>query len=274
MPFQDVNLNDGNKIPSIAYGTGTTRKDQDATKYVTQALEVGFTHIDTAQIYHNEDSVGVAIQESGLPRSALYITTKYSTDPIRQSIKASLRRLGLDYVDLYLIHHPMFVEPDFEGAWKELEKIKEEGLAKSIGVSSFNLEQLQTIVRFSKIPPAVNQIELHPYNYHKNKPLLEYSAKHGIVIEAFSSLASITKYPGGPVDAPVNAAAKRRGVAPNQIIMAWVRAKGAVIVTTSSSENRLHEYLSAADIDPLTVGEIKAIDEAGARGLPPHRGRF
>ncbi|KAG6864526.1 hypothetical protein C0991_008927 [Blastosporella zonata] len=178
------------------------------------------------------------------------------------------RLLGLKFVDLYLIHHPRLIEHDVEGSWRDFEKIKEDGLARSIGVSNFKLMQLQVIIKVAKIKPAVNQIFFHPYNYHEHKSLLEYSAKHGIVTEAYGSLAPITKFPGGPVDVPVNAAAKRLGCTPGQVIFAWIRAKGVIIVTTSSKKTRLKEYLAVDDLPPLTDEEIQAIDEAGAKGLP------
>jgi len=271
MPFGNVKLNDGNEIPAIAFGTGSVNKGKDATDLVLQAIEAGFSHIDTAQLYGNEDGVGEAIRESGLSRKELYVTTKYSSGQIQKTARESLVQLGLQYVDLYLIHFPSSVESDFEGAWKEFEKIKEHGLARSIGVSNFNLEQLQTILKFAKIKPAVNQIRFHPYNYAEHKSLLEYSAKHGIVTEAYSSLTPITKLPGGPVDAPINAAAKRLGITPTQVLMSWVRAKGAVIVTTSSKKARLEEYLAVADLPHLTDDEIAAIDQAGAKGPPASR---
>ncbi|KAG5651990.1 hypothetical protein H0H81_006672 [Sphagnurus paluster] len=219
------------QIPAIAYGTGTVLRDRDVTDYVIQALETGFSHIDTAQMYNNESSVGAAIRESGLSREELYVTTKYSVGSIQESVHASLNKLGLKYVDLYLIHAPRFVEGNFDGAWREFEKIKHDGLARSIGVSNFNVEQLQYIVKVANVKPAVNQIEFHPYNYAEHKSLLAYSTKHGIITEAYSSLTPITKFPGGPVDAPVNAAAKRLGMTPTQVILSWVKAKGVVIVT-------------------------------------------
>jgi len=265
MPFGNVKLNDGNEIPAIAYGTGTVLLGKDVTEYVAQALDSGFSHIDTAEIYKTEESAGSAIRESGLDRSEIYVTTKYHKGDIQQAFRDSLDKLGLNYVDLYLIHFPQFAG-NFEKSWKEFEKIKGDGLARSIGVSNFNLEQLQTLIKTANIKPAVNQIRFHPYNYAENKPLLKYAASNGIVIEAYSSLSSITKFPGGPVDKPVNEAARRRGVQPSQILLAWVRAKGAVIVTTTRTKERLHEYLAAADIEPLTDAEITAIDKAGALG--------
>ncbi|KAJ6504600.1 NADP-dependent oxidoreductase domain-containing protein [Mycena vitilis] len=293
MPFGTVNLNDGNKIPAIAFGTGTALKGKDVTYFCQQAIESGFAHIDTAQgespaaaaqaqsqllthiaqptgqkkVKPPTETVGQAIKDSGLPRSDLYITSKYQHGEIQMSVRASLYLLKLQYLDLYLIHHPSFV-PDLEAGWKQFERIKDDGLAKSIGVSNFTLEQLQTVVKTARILPAVNQISFNPYNYAQNKPLLEYSAKHGIVTEAYSSLAPITRFPGGPVDAPVAVAAKRLGITPTQVILLWVQSKGVVIVTTSSNKGRLEEYIQVGDQPPLTDDEIAAIDAAGAQGPP------
>ncbi|KAJ7213862.1 NADP-dependent oxidoreductase domain-containing protein [Mycena pura] len=267
MPFGSVTLNDGNKMPAIAFGTGSVNKGKDVSQICRQAIESGFSHIDTAQAYGTEVTVGQAIQESGLPRSDLYITSKYASGEIQMSVRASLFQLKLQYLDLYLVHTPQFA-PDIEAAWKQFERIKDDGLAKSIGVSNFNLEQLQTLVKSARILPSVNQISFNPYNYARKKDLLEYSAKHGIVTEAYSSLVPITRYPGGPVDAPVAAAAKRLGISATQVIMLWVKSKGAVIVTTSSSKAHLEEYMQVGDLPPLTDEEITAIDTAGANGPP------
>ncbi|KAJ6611434.1 Aldo/keto reductase [Mycena sp. CBHHK59/15] len=267
MPFETVTLNDGYKMPSIAYGTGSVWKGKDVTQYCHQALETGFSHLDTAQAYNTEETLGQAIRESGLARSDLYITSKYARGEIQLAVRASLYQLKMQYLDLYLIHSPHFV-PDIDAAWKQFERIKEDGLSRSIGVSNFTLEQLQSLVKSAKILPAVNQISFNPYNYAQNKALLGYSAKHGIVIEAYSSLAPITKTPGGPVDAPVAAAAKRLGITPTQVILLWVKSKGVVIVTTSSSKAHLEEYMAVGDLPPLTEEEIAAIDEAGAKGPP------
>lgn len=270
MPFGTVTLNDGNEFPAIAFGTGSTMKYKDVTDYVGQAIENGFSHIDTAQFYQTEAYVGLAIKESGLPRSSLYITTKYSFHGSpRQAIQQSLNKIGLSYVDLYLVHFPSLFS-DFESGWQEFEKMKKDGLTRSIGVSNFNLENLQKLMKIAVTKPAVNQISFHPYNYASHKALLEYCAKHSITVEAYGSLNSITRNPGGPVDAVVNAAAKRLGATPNQVIFSWVRSKGVAIVTTSRSKERLQEYLAVEDLPPLTAEEIAAIDDAGAKG-PPSR---
>jgi len=265
--METVTLNDGNKLPVLDFGTGSKWKGYDVSQYVEQAIEVGFSHIDTAQFYANEESVGKGIKYSGLPRSDLFITTKYSIGDIWTAVRNSLSKLGVHQLDLYLVHTPSSIAEDFEGAWKKFEEIKEQGLSKSIGVSNFNLEQLQRLVKIARIKPSVNQILFHPYNYTENKELLEYSAKHGIITAAYSSLNPITKTPGGPVDAPVATAAKRLGVSSIQVILAWVRAKGVVIVTTSSTKKHLEEYMAVPEIT-LNEDEIAAIDEAGAKGPP------
>ncbi|KAF8895577.1 Aldo/keto reductase [Infundibulicybe gibba] len=247
-PADSIRLNDGNLIPILAFGTGSVWKRKDVTEYVEQALEIGFSHLDMAQIYANEESAGVAIRESGLQRSELFVTTKYDRGSIPTAVRDSLSKLGLKQLDLYLIHFPGAVSGGLENAWMEFEKIKEEGISRSIGVSNFKLEDLQALCKTAKIMPAVNQIQLDPYNYAENRSLLEYCANRNIVIEAYSVLSPITKYPGGPVDKPVLAAAEKRGVQPSQILLAWVRAKGVVVVTTSSNKEHLKQYLASTNI--------------------------
>ncbi|KAF8811550.1 2,5-diketo-D-gluconic acid reductase [Phlegmacium glaucopus] len=270
MPFYDKELNDGNKIPSIAYGTGSVNKGNDIHEYIELALDTGFSHIDTAQWYGNEQGVAIAIRESGLDRSDLFITTKYGgLGSVEDAIRSSLKKIEIKQLDLYLIHTPRVIENgDFEGIWRKFEGCKQEGLTKSIGVSNFTVEDLQNLLKIAHIKPAVNQIRLHPYNHAENAPLLDYHSKHGIVTEAYGSLASITSFPGGPVDVPVEKAAQRLGISPTQVIFLWVKAKGAVIVTTSSSKQHLEEYFAAGDLPPLTEEEVAAIDAAGAKGPP------
>ncbi|OBZ71476.1 NAD/NADP-dependent indole-3-acetaldehyde reductase [Grifola frondosa] len=242
-------------MPAIAFGTGSKLKGQDVTECVEQAIETGFSHIDTAQWYANEDSIGKAIRETALERSELFVTTKWSG---RTSIPGGVR----DSLDKASIH----VVPNAGDVWREFEKIKEEGLTKSIGVCNYSLPKLQELVKTASIIPAVNQILFHPYNYAENKELLEFCTQHGIVIEAYGSLIPITKLRDGPVDKPVQAAAKRLNATPRQVILSWVRSKGVVIVTASSSKEYFQEYLAVADLPPLTEEEVAAIDEAGARG--------
>ncbi|KAI0275474.1 Aldo/keto reductase [Gloeopeniophorella convolvens] len=269
MSLPTITLNDRNEIPVIGFGTGTELFGKDAASYVDRALHAGFSHIDTAKVYGNEDSVGEAIRNSGLAREDLWVTTKYWGGNIQDEVQISLKKLGLKFVDLYLIHNPQAVENgDFEGTWDQFVEIKDAGLAKSIGVSNFDVDQLQRIVKTGKTKPSVNQIRFHPYNHASYKELLVYAAKHGIVIEAYGSLAPITSTPGGPVDDVLAKVAKRIGGTPAQVIFKWVHAKGAVVITTTSRETRLQEYHAVPDLPDLTEDEVAEIDAAGAKGPP------
>jgi len=268
MPWDLIKFNDGNAIPSIGFGTWRIPLGDPTLNQVDQAISVGFSHIDTAQSYRNEAEAGKAIVESGLARDDIFITTKYSGVDgldIETSIRNSLKNLGVRHIDLYLIHHPRLAVPDIPTAWKEMEGLKDAGLVKSIGISNFQVEQVETLLASAKIPPAVNQIVLHPYVYKQQTRLLEYLSEKGIVVEAYSPLIPVTQLPGGPVDKPVKAAAKRLGATDDQILLAWAKAKGAVVLTSSSKKERLEGYLQAGDL-VLTEEEIKDIDEAGAKG--------
>ncbi|KAF9445385.1 2,5-diketo-D-gluconic acid reductase, partial [Macrolepiota fuliginosa MF-IS2] len=264
MPFADITLNDGHTIPSIAFGSGTVNKNKDVHEYIENALEQGFSHLDTAQFYGNEESVGIAIRESGLSRSDIFVNTKWAGSPnVRESLEISLSKLGLKYVDLFIIHSPRIVTGSLEDTWRQFEEIREAGLAKSIGVSNFGIEDLQQLLKVARIKPAVNQIFFHPYNWAENKPLLEFHTKHGIVTEGYSTLAPITWYPGGPLDPVLTRVAKRLNATTNQVLFAWAKAKKVVIVTTTSKRERLKEYLAVGDLPDLTSEEIAAIEEAG-----------
>ncbi|KAJ7085243.1 Aldo/keto reductase [Mycena belliarum] len=270
MPWDTIQLNDGREIPSLGFGTWKMGNGDGPITQVDQAISVGFSHIDTAQLYKNEAEAGIAIRQSGLERKEIWITTKYSgTDglDIQTSIRNSLKYLGVLYVDLYLIHHPLLAVPDIPTVWRQMEEIHAQGLAKSIGVSNFDANQLAILLASAKVKPAANQILLHPYVYARQLPILEYAAKHKIVIEAYSALIPITSLPGGPVDKPVNAIAERLGVSGDQVLLAWTKAKGAVVVTTSSKKERLLGYLNAGAL-VLAEDDIAAIDAAGAEGAP------
>ncbi|KAK4688318.1 hypothetical protein P7C73_g1796, partial [Tremellales sp. Uapishka_1] len=267
MPFSSITLNDGRKIPQIGFGSWKIPKDV-CTGQVDQAIGVGFDHLDTAQTYFNEEEVGQAIKESGLSRKELWITTKWSgTDDKepRQSCEESLAKLGIDYIDLYLVHSPRLCKGDIEGTWKKIEQLKKLGYVKSIGVSNFSKEDLKELLATCSVKPVVNQILLQPYVIESTTPLLEFMASQHIVPEGYSTLIPLTSKPGGPVDKPVDTIAKRLKVKPEQVLLAWSKAKGAIIVTTSSKKERLESYLGVGDIE-LTDDDVKAIDHAGAKG--------
>ncbi|KAI5119234.1 hypothetical protein M0805_002159 [Coniferiporia weirii] len=268
MPWDAVTLNDGATMPSIAFGTWTLGNGQSVVDQVDQALNVGFEHIDTAQVYRNEAEAGKAFKDSGLARSDVFITTKWSGLDgldIPTSINNSLKNLGVSYVDLYLIHSPRLANPDIPTVWAQMEKVKSDGLAKSIGISNFGVVDMEILLASAKIKPVVNQILFHPYVYAQQVPIVEAAKKDGIVIEAYSLLIPITRQPGGPLDKPLAQIGARLGATADQVLMAWAKAKGVVVVTTSSKESRLKGYLSAADL-ALTAADIADIDIAGAIG--------
>jgi diketogulonate reductase-like aldo/keto reductase len=163
-----VALNDGTQVPWLAFGTGTALYDRDAAALVEQAINTGIVHLDGAQAYSNEETLGAGIKASGKPRSELYIVTKLKTatpiQDIKPSIHASLKKLGTDYVDLFLVHSPIGydVRGTLSAVWKTMEEIKSEGLAKSIGVSNYRLEDLKITLESAKVVPAVNQVSISP----------------------------------------------------------------------------------------------------------------
>ncbi|KAJ7659604.1 Aldo/keto reductase [Mycena polygramma] len=283
MPWDPIQLNDGREIPSIGFGTWKLGNGDGPISQVDQAISLGFSHVGQAfALVNGKERInetywcrgGVAIRESGLERKEIFITTKYSGLDgldIKTSISNSLTNLGVEYVDLYLIHHPRLAVPDIPTAWKEMEDIQAHGLVKSIGVSNFEVADLAILLASAKVKPVANQILLHPYVVVQ-LPILEYAAKHKIVIEAYSALIPVTTLPGGPVDAPVHAIADRLRVTDDQVLLAWTKAKGAVVVTTSSKKERLLGYINAGELE-LTSDDIAAIDAAGAKGAPLSLGK-
>ncbi|KAH7097932.1 Aldo/keto reductase [Auriculariales sp. MPI-PUGE-AT-0066] len=281
MPWDPIKLNDGRSIPSIAYGTWKIGNGDQAVSQIGQALENGFDHIDTAQAYLNQSEVGSALADVALERDKLFITSKASLFSssslcyapcfsgrddlsIAGALKQSLELTGLKYLDLYLIHHPKLATSDPVGKWKELLELRDAGLTKSAGVSNYEIADLEKL-KETKVLPAVNQILLHPYVWAKQKALVEYCQAHGIVIEAYSALIPITGLPGGPLDKVLETISERTGASWDQILLAWVKAKGAVAVTTSSKQERLLGYLAAGDL-LITDVEIADLDAAGIKG--------
>ncbi|KIO14560.1 hypothetical protein M404DRAFT_991321 [Pisolithus tinctorius Marx 270] len=235
-----IHLNDGNQLPWIAFGTGTALNGRDATESVLRAIDNGFIHIDTAEGYRNEASVGRAIKYSGKLRSELYITTKLGKlqpgETVRSALLTSLKKLNLGYVDSYLVHSPAFFPGRLQQIWKEMEEVKRQGLAKSIGVSNFYVEHLE-VLAVATIIPAVNQIELHPYVWKSAKPTIAFDKERGIVTSSFSGLSSIVRFPGGPVDAAIKQIRARlektRGapVSDAQVLIKWLKQNGMLVVT-------------------------------------------
>ncbi|KAI0064548.1 Aldo/keto reductase [Artomyces pyxidatus] len=276
-----IKLNDGTTIPWLGFGTGTALYGKDAEAIVAAAIKAGLTHLDGAQVYGNEDSLGAGIVLSGKPRSELYVTTKLfkldAGQTVRETLLESLQKLKVDYVDLFLIHTPtQFKEPgELLSIWKDFEALQKEGLTKSIGVSNFLIPHLTELIEGGSVVPAVNQIEYHPYVFKDLIPLLEFQKKYDIVTVSYGGQSPIFRAKGGPLDPVLADIAKRlsetAGKPYNEgtVLLLWQKAKGIVAVTTTSKEPRLAEYISITDAPDLTPEEVKLIDEKGS--LQHHR---
>ncbi|KAF5023648.1 hypothetical protein F66182_4293 [Fusarium sp. NRRL 66182] len=269
-----LKLNDGNKIPMIAYGLGTANYkkgeragyDENVFNHAYTAIKCGFHHLDGAEVYGNEEELGAAIRKSGVPREKLYIVTKLNgtkKQNVQTAFNNSLERLGLDYVDLYLVHAPFFAETpdDLQQVWASLETIKESGKARSIGVSNFIQEHIETILATAKIPPAINQIEYHPYLQHGS--LVAFHRSKNIALSAYAPLTAITRARPGPVDVLYAELSKKYGVTEGDIALRWCIDQDIVAITTSSREQRLHGYMAKVPGFKLTREEIESIAKAG-----------
>jgi diketogulonate reductase-like aldo/keto reductase len=231
-----------------------------------QAIEVGYRHLDGAEVYGNESELGAAIKASKIPREKLFITTKINAKEKKSALDAfeiSLKKLGVDYVDLYLMHGPWFAdtEEELQQRWAELEAIKESGRAKSIGVSNFIQEHLEILLKTAKVTPAVNQIEFHPYLQHGD--LIDFHRKNNIVVSCYAPLTPITSAPGGPVDGLWTQLAKKYGVSESEIGLRWCIDQGMSVITTSSKRDRLEGYLTKLIHFKLTPREVSDIAELG-----------
>ncbi len=268
-----ITLNDGNRIPQLGFGTYQV-PPEDTAATVRAALEVGYRHIDTAQMYGNESGVGQGIHDAGLDRAQVFITSKLNNgfhrpDDARRSFADTLRDLGTDYVDLFLIHWPLptLYDGDFVSTWKTLAEFKADGRARSIGVSNFAIHHLQELARETDVTPAVNQIEVHPY--FTNDELRAYGTEHDIVTEGWSPIAR-GKVLGDPV---VIRIAKSLGVHPAQVVLRWHIERGDVVFPKSLQRRRMLENFEIFDFE-LGDEEIEALTaldkgEAGRMGPTP-----
>ncbi len=260
-----IALNDGHAIPQFGLGVFLTPPAETAAAVAT-ALELGYRHIDTAAIYHNEDGVGEAVRASGLARGSLFLTTKLwnadqGHDSALAALDASLARLGTDYVDLYLIHWPCPAQDRFVETWQALIEARAQGKARSIGVSNFRIEDLERLVQATGVVPAVNQIELHPRL--QQGELRAWHAAHGIVTESWSPLARGNDLLGEPLLAAI---AARHGKTVAQVILRWHIQLGLVVFPKSVHAGRLAENLDIFDF-ALSAEDMAAIAtlDAGAR---------
>jgi methylglyoxal/glyoxal reductase len=233
-----VKLNNDVQIPVLGLGVYQTPPGKATENAVKFALKIGYRHIDTARIYGNESDVGQAVRGSGVPRDDLFVTTKLwnsdqGYDSTLRACEASLKRLGLDYLDLYLIHFPV---PELRiDSWKAMVKLLHDGTCRAIGVSNFTIRHLEELLKEHKVTPAVNQVEFHPFLYQKD--LLEYCQRKGIQVEAYSPLARGERLK----DPRIASLAKKYSKTPAQIMIRWGLQHRLVVIPKSAREERIRE---------------------------------
>ncbi|MER7334883.1 MULTISPECIES: aldo/keto reductase [unclassified Micromonospora] len=268
-----ISLNDGNTIPQLGFGVFQI-EPKDTVAAVRKALEVGYRHIDTAEMYGNEAEVGQAVRESGLDRDEVFVTSKLSNafhrpDDARRAFESTLAALKMDHIDLFLIHWPLptLYDGDFVSTWKALEEFQREGRARSIGVSNFQVPHLERLAAEADVAPAVNQIEVHPY--FGNEQVREHGHKHNILTEAWSPIAQ-GKVLGDPTVVDV---AEQVGRTPAQVVLRWHVQRGDIVFPKSTTPARIEENVRIFDfeLDDTAMERITGLDrgEAGRQGAHP-----
>jgi 2,5-diketo-D-gluconate reductase A len=254
-------LADGQAIPMLGLGVWQVENAQECVDAVRWALEEGYRHIDTAQAYGNEESVGLGLRESGVPREEIFVTTKFfprNDDPVA-AVEASLRRLGLEYVDLYIIHWPAG-GPTW--AWPGMEQAREAGYARSIGVSNFDVDELQQLLATATVPPVVDQVQFSPYEYRK--ALLDSCRQNGIVLEAYSPLGT-GRHLSSDTAARI---ASRHERTPAQVLLRWCIQRDIPVIPKSTHRERIVENAQLFDfrLSDEDIAELDALDRTGGTG--------
>jgi 2,5-diketo-D-gluconate reductase A len=272
MTVPTITLNDQTTIPQLGFGVFQVPPDETAAT-VASALEVGYRHLDTAQMYRNEQGVGEAIAASGIARDELYVTTKLNNgfhrpDDARRAFDESLTRLGLDRVDLFLIHWPLPTryDGDFVSTWQTLVEFQKDGRATSIGVSNFQAAHLDRIIEETGVVPAVNQIEAHPF--FGNEEVRAASAGHGIAVEAWSPIAQ-----GAVNDDPtIQGIASRLGRTPAQVALRWHVQRGDIVFPKSMRAERMVENFAIFDFElsPEDMTAVTGLDRGEEGRLGPN----
>lgn len=248
-------LADGNRIPMLALGVWQVPNGPECVAAVRWALGAGYRHIDTAQAYGNEESVGQGLRESGVPREDVFLTTKFypaRKDPVAAA-ERSLRQLGVDYVDLYLIHWP---QGGATWAWPGMERARERGYTRSIGVSNFSVRELEQVMASATVPPAVDQVQFSPFEYRR--ALLDGAKEHRIAVEAYSPLGTGRHLQ----DETVRRVASHVGRTPAQVLLRWCLQRGLIVLPKSTHRERIEENAQIFDFtlsDP-DMASLDALD--------------
>ena len=253
-----LTLNDGRLIPQLGLGVWQTRAGGACETAVLAALEAGYRHIDTAAMYGNEESVGAAVRTSGIPRENIFVTTKlWNSDhgnPER-ALETSLRKLKMDYVDLYLIHYPV---RERRRSWRALEALRVGGKARSIGVSNFTIRHLNELLAETKTVPAVNQVEFHPYLYQRD--LLDFCAGRGIALEAYSPLTKGERLKDPKLVAVATKYSKSgAGKSTAQILIRWALQHGLIVIPKSANRKRIFENADVFDFE-ISAADMQLLD--------------
>ena len=265
-------LSDGNQMPVLGLGVWQVPSGGECVNAVRWALDLGYRHIDTAQIYGNEESVGQALRESGIPRSEVFITTKFypgrkfslwRNDPV-SAAEQSLRRLGVDQVDLYLVHWPAG-GPTW--AWPRMERTRELGFARSVGVSNFSVRELGDVIASGAIAPAVNQVQLSPLTYRR--ALLDACQRRSVVVEAYSSLGTGRLLS----DTTVNEIAQRTGRTPSQVLLRWCVQRDALVIPKSVHQERIAENAQIFHfaLSEQDMAQLDGLDQTDGTGQAHER---
>jgi diketogulonate reductase-like aldo/keto reductase len=251
-------LADGNEIPLLGFGVWQVPDGRECEEAVSFALEAGYRHIDTAQAYGNERSVGTALRDSGVPRDEVFVTTKFypEREDAEEEAKRSLDRLGLDHVDLYIIHWP---KGGPTWAWEGMQRARQNGFARSIGVSNFSVAELEELAGITDGPPAVNQVQFSPFEFRRG--LLEACEARGIVLEAYSPLGT-GRHLGDP---RVGEIAERLGRTPAQVLIRWSLQRDIVVLPKSTHRERIVENAQVFDfaLTDEDMAALDALDETG-----------
>ncbi|RNE57014.1 aldo/keto reductase [Cryobacterium tepidiphilum] len=264
-----VSLNDGRSIPQLGFGVYKIA-DAAASDAVQVALQAGYRHIDTAALYENEAGVGRGVAASGLPREDVFVTTKvwndrHGYDQTLRAFDESLAKLRLDYVDLYLIHWPSPRQDRYVETYRALEKLRADGLARSIGVSNFHPHHLDRLLAETDVVPVLNQVELHPWLAQRD--VRAYDDAHGIRTEAWSPLAR-----GRAADDPLlQEIGRKYGKSPAQVVIRWHLDLGTIVIPKSATPSRIRENIDVFDfhLDTDDMARIATLDDGSRTGRDP-----